>query len=765
MKIIPILLTSITAFTLASCGSDNKSNGPEELPPLEDIPSGPINTKLVALAQPAFKDKTTTASDRDAIAFAKIRQLCEQGGNRFNERHRECECAAVDGVPALWRATVASRENKDSIAGKCVSSRVLKPDPKVAASFAEALLKGDETFVFELHKASVGEGKQHAVPSYLVAFDANKKEKQKRNEQFAAKLDAAPLFYDPIPAYFGPPNIEAIRMFYDESVIDYALETSTGAWIIHRRTEDAFTNLRFSTYGNTLDHLGPMLSRFNPKKGNKWQLPPLADDSPDRDEAARLGAAATAYRAYLDGQAEAPEGFERDVLITENGCHIRCSVREKFQFEGEWFSYEKFYLFGQVVHERLNRYAGPGIWHGVAFESSVVFNRGGGVSMIMIAERSFKPFASSWQFRFYDDLGKLTGSKSGALAKPEQAGQFEAALNLDNPDIARSAPVVLVDRPIEFEYQHVTKWIKKGPRFSNGANQNNDLLGWLDIPESNSPGKKMLEFYDGFLDNAYGMRRETGHGAIVANTIVKDSNRQWPVSVIPTSALNLGSDMGRIKRIIESSRARVVNMSQGFQIEGRESCPANNFHVPDEVIWVVSAGNDGLVNSTDMCHPMMAPRYRTITVAATDESGMNLEYYSDRGRRYADIGAYGSDTFEGSKVGGTSIAAPRVSRVLGKLVFKYGKVLNNQLIRLAVLLSAKVDVNNRMDTRTGGSLNEEGAMRVADYMTSILLDRISFPAQSSRKDLMFAMIKRAGVLKSDAEIESQVDYLLESGIF
>lgn len=206
-------------------------------------------------------------------------------------------------------------------------------------------------------------------------------------------------------------------------------------------------------------------------------------------------------------------------------------------------------------------------------------------------------------------------------------------------------------------------------------------------------------------------------------------------------------------------------MSQGFQIEGLESCPANNFQVPEQVIWVVSAGNDGLVNPTDMCHSMMAPRYRTITVAATDESGVYLESYSDRGRRYADIGAFGSDTFEGSKVGGTSIAAPRVSRVLAKLVFKYGKVMNNQLIRLAVLLSAKVDVNNRMDTRTGGSLNEEGAMRVAEYMTNILLGRIDFPAESTRKDLMFAMIKHAGVLKTDAEVQSQVDYLLESGIY
>lgn len=181
----------------------------------------------------------------------------------------------------------------------------------------------------------------------------------------------------------------------------------------------------------------------------------------------------------------------------------------------------------------------------------------------------------------------------------------------------------------------------------------------------------------------------------------------------------------------DSIRVRVINASWGYYGEPTATLynaieyAASKY----DMVFITSAGNDGINNDTAAHYPSDFDLPNIISVAATQSTANagnpeQLEAYSNFGANEVDLAAAGYDiTTDNGVVGtktveGTSFATAQVSRVAALLMHEYPDATYCTVIQA---MKKGVDVLNSADSlklSSKGKLNYQKAKMVLDTMTN-----------------------------------------------
>lgn len=742
-------------FTLlAACGAKSSgSSQNDQIPPVED----PF-AKLMHIEP---KGKTYPESEKMDIAFAVLKARCLESGNYFSEADKLCECPISD-VPVSFSLKTASEKSKE-VAASCVRHEMEIPGNGYD-SFAE-LLSGDrEKFINTI--SYMGGDLNRLVANF--EFHLAEKQQDKAYEQIATALDEQPLYLKNGPRFkwFGSYDIHVGWEYPDSS--DYnqlaSLVKSTAKFHgFPGRTRLERKGIKLLGFITNPANFSRVLSApIEGRKGWDFAVPDSNDDN--FKELSDLRAATAVVNSLLRGEIDRLPDQKDRVIIVEDGCHLRCITTTEFSAVGAKFRYEKLYVYGEIVATRISRFTGDTYFAGMSFSSSVLFGQGKLPAIVTVNRKFTEGLKAGWQVDVYGET--IRKVKSFSENHIDDESLLKSHLELTHGSVENSAPIIMMDEIVDYRDKYLMSFIKKGPFRTTSYVKGGSVFGWFDAVPGNRRGNNYAEYYDGLLDLSYAAHKGNEyHSSFVGRLIAGIPHNTGETSIIPMSKFASFANPRVFNDVITMSRARVVNQSHILVIDGKKTCPLNNYHFDKRAIWVSGAGNDGLENPADGCYQNMTPIHRRIVVAANYEGSTRLTDYSDRGRYYADISASGiAYDRHGKKSEGTSYAAPRVSQTAGMLFKRYGDKLSNQLIRLAILLSAKVDVYERSDTRTGGALNREGALRAGQYMHDVLSGKARLPKDLTKRNLMYRIIEASGTLNEEDQISDQVEWLIEGGI-
>ncbi len=260
----------------------------------------------------------------------------------------------------------------------------------------------------------------------------------------------------------------------------------------------------------------------------------------------------------------------------------------------------------------------------------------------------------------------------------------------------------------EFRKRGIESHLQFGPHLSAS------YFGWVESPINNQ------QFWQGqVFMNPLGLSFSNffyaDHAANVSNVLVTNPSG-YHVGVIPMGideCLDAKYMAESWRSVRAQTNVRVVNLSVTDQVDEptcQKLMEAHPVTGDDDVLWIMGAGNAGSDVNLN-CPQFFAGQDNVIIVGASNNGYM--ESYSNRGQ-WVDIAAsgFGKDGGSSSDGAGTSYAAPRVSRLAGKIFFFYPKLTALQ-VKLAILLGSKY-VGDYFPVRSRGELSDERAMRYAE---------------------------------------------------
>jgi hypothetical protein len=255
-----------------------------------------------------------------------------------------------------------------------------------------------------------------------------------------------------------------------------------------------------------------------------------------------------------------------------------------------------------------------------------------------------------------------------------------------------------------------------------------------------------------FVDNDNHAFDDHGHGTGVAGIIsgqssynisansgfdslailpLKYTNKEGRGSVFNAAcAVRYAADFAKYNlNSLDSSRVKVINASWGYYGEPNQTLynaidyAARNANI----VFVTSAGNDGISNDTAAHYPSNFDLPNVLTVAATQSmvNGGNpefLESYSNFGSLSVDIAAQGYDIssnigYSTSTVEGTSFAAAQVSRAVALLMHNYPNATYCAVIDALINTSDALNSSDSTKLRSG-RINLQAAMSMLDTMSN-----------------------------------------------
>lgn len=746
-------LVYILVFLSIGCGrTTNASNSGKQTE---------ASLQLQPLIKPENDHVIVGSGKRKEIAFSAYKNLCLSIENTtFHQRDQVCQC--TDQGDEKYKFTlVKSRRDRKKNEARCEQIQPLNP-PDGFETFAE-YLKASGASEFKKSFENISR-KYRTKP----VFKFGKSLPSGFLTAFANSLDANPLYPD-IPQYYGLGGNQFVHIGYgqdDAGPIKWYFKRLSTIWGNYSRTPAALLGPKYSLFVRSPEGLSAVLGVPGQKR-NGWNFPNVPKDDENFEELNNLRIATAELNEYLFGGGMRMLKFKTHTSIIEEGCHLRCFVSNEFKSQGRSFRYEKMYIYGEIVAARLLRFEGDVLSPGATYSSMVYFGKNDAISAVVVNRRNTDSVSAGWVLDVYDE--KLEKVYRYDETRIESSSALLEALAIPNDSIESSTPVVLLEGILDYRDFEVMKWIKKGPYRSKSYLLGGSVFGWKNAGKGDSMGYQYSSFYDGLftddLDNP-SPDEKYYHANIVGRQVLGPIDQNYHLSLIPTSSFEYTNDrMADLYRIVRESGARVINYSAIVLVDGANSCPLNDTRLSVDALWVLGAGNDGLEDPTDTCEQNLEPKHRRLVVAANAEDSLELEYYSDFGRNYADLsaGGVGYDRY-GNSYEGTSFAAPKVSHTAATIINRYGSKLSNQLVRLAILLSVDVDVYSPMSTRSGGRLNKDNAIKLAGYMSGIVDGSIDFPYNLTKKQIMARLIRASGSLTNDDEIAKQVEWLVSNGI-
>jgi subtilisin family serine protease len=307
-------------------------------------------------------------------------------------------------------------------------------------------------------------------------------------------------------------------------------------------------------------------------------------------------------------------------------------------------------------------------------------------------------------------------------------------------DVTTGVPGVVVgvvDSGVDLDHPDLRPNLWRNPREVAGNGRDDDRNGYVDDVNGYDWAQ-----HDGTPADV------DGHGSHVAGIIGASGNDgfgvagvAWRASLLPLRVLN-SSGEGDVSDAIKAygyalkAGARVINVSWGgptFTRAERDMIAA-----AQNVLFVASAGNEGVSNDRTPTYPCNYDLPNVICVAATDQNDALAEF-SNRGARAVDLAAPGvsiPSTIPGpdwALEDGTSMAAPHVAGAAALMLSRAPNATAAQ-VREALLGTVEPKPTLAGQTATGGRLNVAAAVQAIGAYAAGAAGATPPPRATARSD-------------------------------
>jgi len=331
-----------------------------------------------------------------------------------------------------------------------------------------------------------------------------------------------------------------------------------------------------------------------------------------------------------------------------------------------------------------------------------------------------------------DNTGqRIYQGKPGTEGTPDVDIDGRQALDVEGGDPA--VVVAVIDDGVDFSHPDLAARAWTNPGESGGGKESNgidddhngyidDVHGWDFCHDDNT----VHDFDDDF------------HGTHVAGTIAASLNGQGIVGVAPNIKImalkfinndphsSCGRDSQAIAAIAyaKSFGVRIANASWGARGAQHTGAALKSAIANSGMLFVASAGNDGIDNDTDPFPALPASFDLTniLAVAAVDNRGA-VPDFSNYGKKTVDLAAPGvgilsalpadsNDPVGWGWLDGTSMAAPHVTGVAALVLSKWPALGSDPAaLKARILGAAKAAPGTKGRTATGGIVD---ALRALD---------------------------------------------------
>jgi len=405
----------------------------------------------------------------------------------------------------------------------------------------------------------------------------------------------------------------------------------------------------------------------------------------------------------------APAYLETPIL---EGCRVACEIAAEWPLDHDGLAYSirriRRYHRGTLLDERLEL-TSPDRHQLVGWVSYDLGSHPNLLATLTYDGTPFLPTVSLYDSALLQRDQARFDTK--ALAQVDRWTEVVAAAP---PLAAGDAAIVVCEGDVggALDDAVLSTAVLSGPHRGPACQDGESLFGW----RSAAPGD-VSTYLDGVITTHFTLpvvdEFYVSHAGSMANLAlgVDMQTPAWPgLRIIPLSAETCilePTALGDVAAQDSTSQIRIVSLSATLPIDHAACAELMPNGVDPHYLWVTASGNAGRafanLESAQNCPQSLSQRDNLLVVDGTDR-GQYFDF-SDHGPMYSDIAAE-SDGL------GTSNSAPRVAHVAARIAQEHGERISVQMIRQAILLSARVP-DPPLPNRTGGVLDAEAALEMA----------------------------------------------------